>query len=129
MMTDDSWPTKPTPSQSESGQPTSMLDHELRFGGIVINLRRRTADENELSDHLTKCGEELSKDGAAAFALSIVGEPKVLDSKVKDESERIACEALANAFRHSSASKIETELIYDSSVLRIRVRDDGVGIG
>jgi signal transduction histidine kinase/ligand-binding sensor domain-containing protein len=94
----------------------------------VLNLRRRTTDENDLPNCLTKCGEELSKDHAAAFTLAIVGEPKVLESTAQDEAYRIAVEALTNAFRHASASKIETEITYDSSTLRIRVRDDGVGI-
>jgi ligand-binding sensor domain-containing protein/signal transduction histidine kinase len=94
----------------------------------VRNLRRRTANENELPDRLTKCGQQLSKDHAATFTLAIVGEPKVLESTVQDETYRIAGEALTNAFRHASASKIETEVTYDSSALRIRVRDDGVGI-
>jgi signal transduction histidine kinase/ligand-binding sensor domain-containing protein len=94
----------------------------------VRNLRRRTTDENELPDRLTKCGQELSKDHAATFTLAIVGEPKILESTVQDEAYRIAAEALTNAFRHASASKIETEVTFDSSSLRIRVRDDGVGI-
>jgi signal transduction histidine kinase/ligand-binding sensor domain-containing protein len=94
----------------------------------VRNLRRRTTDENDLADRLTKYGEELSKDHTATFTLAIVGEPKVLESTVQDEAYRIVGEALTNAFRHASASKIETEVTYDSSALRIRVRDDGVGI-
>ena len=94
----------------------------------VRSLRRRTADEDELPDRLTKCGQELSKDHAATFTLAIVGEPKVLESTVQDEAYRIAGEALTNAFHHASASKIETEVTYDASALRIRVRDDGVGI-
>jgi signal transduction histidine kinase len=94
----------------------------------VRNLRRRTTDENELPDRLTKCGQELAKDHTATFTLAIVGEPKVLESTVLDEAYRIVVEALTNAFRHASASKIETEVTYDSSALRIRVRDDGVGI-
>jgi len=94
----------------------------------VRNLRRRTTDENELPDRLTKCGQELSKDHAATFTLAIVGEPKILESTVQDEAYRIAAEALTNAFRHASASKIEAEVTFDSSSLRIRVRDNGVGI-
>jgi signal transduction histidine kinase/ligand-binding sensor domain-containing protein len=94
----------------------------------VRNLRRRTSDENELADRLTTCGQELAKDHTAAFNLAIVGEPKILESTVQDEVYRIVAEALTNAFRHASASKIETEVTYDSSALRIRVRDDGVGI-
>jgi signal transduction histidine kinase/ligand-binding sensor domain-containing protein len=113
-----------------------MLDDVLdRADGVlrearqrVRNLRRRATDENDLADRLTKHGEELSKDHAATFTLAIVGEPKVLESTVQDEAYRIAGEALTNAFRHASASKIEIEITYESAALRIRVRDDGVGI-
>ena len=113
-----------------------MLDDVLdRADGVlrearhrIRDLRRRTTDENDLADRLTKRGEELSKDHTATFTLAIVGEPKVLESTVQDEAYRIVGEALTNAFQHASASKIETELTYDSSALRIRVRDNGVGI-
>ena len=94
----------------------------------VRNLRQRTSHKNELPNRLTKCGEELSQDHPASFTLAIVGEPKVLESAIQDEAHKIAGEALTNAFRHASASKIEIEVTYDSSALRIRVRDDGVGI-
>ena len=94
----------------------------------VRKLRLRATDENDLADRLTKYGEELAKDHTATFTLAIVGEPKGLASTVQDEAYRIVAEALTNAFRHASASKIETEVTYDSSALRIRVRDDGVGI-
>jgi ligand-binding sensor domain-containing protein/signal transduction histidine kinase len=94
----------------------------------VRNLRRRTSHENELPDRLAKCGEVLSRDHAASFALAIVGTPKVLESMLQEEADRIAGEALSNAFRHASASRIEVEVTYDSSALSIRVRDDGVGM-
>lgn len=113
-----------------------MLDDVLdRADGVlrearqrVRNLRRRTTDENDLADRLTKHGEELSQDHTAAFTLAIVGEPKVLESTAQDEAYRIVGEALTNAFQHASASKIEIEITYESSALRIRVRDDGMGI-
>jgi ligand-binding sensor domain-containing protein/signal transduction histidine kinase len=94
----------------------------------VRDLRRRATHENELPDRLAKFGEELSRDHAASLALAIIGTPRVLDPAVQDQAYRIAVEALTNAFRHASASKIETEITYDSSTLRIRVRDNGVGI-
>jgi signal transduction histidine kinase/streptogramin lyase len=94
----------------------------------VRKLRLRATDESDLADRLTKYGEELAKDHTATFTLAIVGAPKGLESTVQDEAYRIVSEALTNAFRHASASKIETELTYDSSALRIRVRDDGAGI-
>src|SRR5262249_49725432 len=117
-------------------RPRKMMEEVLdRADGVlrearnrVRDLRRRTTDENEFPDRLTKCGHELSMDHAATFTLAIVGEPRVLESTVLDEAYRIVTEALTNAFRHASASKIEAEVTYDSSRLRIRVRDDGVGI-
>src|SRR5262249_58141416 len=94
----------------------------------VRNLRRRTSPANELPSRLAKYGEELSKDHAASFTLAIVGTPKVLVSTLQDDAYRIAGEALSKALRHASASRIEVEVNYDSSSLRIRVRDDGVGV-
>jgi signal transduction histidine kinase len=89
---------------------------------------RRSTDENDLNTRLTKLGDQLAKAHAATFTLAIVGEPKVIDAPVQDAVYTIVAEALANAFRHASASTIETDITYDSSALRIRVRDDGVGI-
>ena len=94
----------------------------------VRNLRRRATDENELAERLTKRGQELSQDHAASFTLAIVGAPRALEPTIHDEAFKIAGEALTNAFRHASASKIETEVTYNASALRIRVRDNGVGI-
>jgi signal transduction histidine kinase len=94
----------------------------------VRGLRRRTSHESELPSRLAKFGEELSQDHAANFTLAIVGTPKVLESTLQDEAYSIAGEALSNAFRHASASRIEVEVTYHSSALTIRVRDDGVGM-
>jgi signal transduction histidine kinase len=41
---------------------------------------------------------------------------------------RIAIEAVRNAFLHARASRIEAEIRYDPRHLRVRVRDDGIGI-
>src|SRR5262249_41209006 len=47
---------------------------------------------------------------------------------VLEELFKIGKEALSNAFRHSGAHSIEAELNYEPSELRIRIRDDGMGI-
>jgi signal transduction histidine kinase len=100
--------------------------HEARQR--VRHLRRRATDKNELAERLTKRGEELAQDHASSFTVEVVGTRKVLEPAVQEEAYTISSEALTNAFRHASASKIEVEIAYDSSALRIRVRDDGVGI-
>jgi signal transduction histidine kinase len=35
---------------------------------------------------------------------------------------------LANAFRHAAAKRINAEIEYDASHVRVRIRDDGKGI-
>jgi signal transduction histidine kinase len=47
---------------------------------------------------------------------------------VRDELYRIAREALRNAFSHAQARHIEAEITYGERLLRLRIRDDGVGI-
>ena len=36
---------------------------------------------------------------------------------------------LRNAYRHAHATRIETEIRYDDRALRVRIRDNGIGIG
>ena len=48
---------------------------------------------------------------------------------IRDEVFLIGREAIVNSFCHSQGSKIEVEVDFDHSALRLRVRDDGQGIG
>src|SRR5260370_42090962 len=56
------------------------------------------------------------------------GTPRPLHPVLRDEIYRIAREALRNAFRHSGASRIETDITYGERLLRLRIRDNGTGI-
>jgi signal transduction histidine kinase len=47
---------------------------------------------------------------------------------VRDEIYRIAREALRNANDHAHARTIEAEITYEEKLLRVRIRDDGIGI-
>jgi signal transduction histidine kinase len=66
--------------------------------------------------------------GSGTFKVAVNGNSRPLDPIVFEELSRIAKEALGNAFRHSMASSIEAELSYEPHELRMRIRDDGVGI-
>src|SRR5262245_15964445 len=113
-----------------------MIEDALERGDEVLRearhrvrgLRQRASSETELPERLTNCGQGLAKDHATGFTLAMVGTPKALEPTIQDEAYRIAAEALTNAFRHALASRIEVEIVYESSALRIRVRDDGVGV-
>ncbi|MFX5714160.1 ATP-binding protein, partial [Acinetobacter baumannii] len=58
----------------------------------------------------------------------VEGKSRPLVSTVRDEIQRIAREALRNAFSHSHGRTIEAEISYGETTFALRVRDDGVGI-
>jgi signal transduction histidine kinase/streptogramin lyase len=94
----------------------------------VQGLRAESKSLVGLSEALTKCAQELGDDGDTEFRLSVLGAPYALTSAFFEEIYRIVREALVNAFSHSKAPLIELELTYSSESLRIRIRDNGVGI-
>ncbi len=62
------------------------------------------------------------------FRVIVEGQKRQLHPLLRDDLYRIGREALLNAFRHSRAKRIEVELHYSASQLRVVVRDDGCGI-
>ena len=80
----------------------------------------------DLPHNLKYCGEELAQD-RATLSRSVVGTPSS-DPAVCSDAYRIGREALVNAFQHSEAEKIETEITYDHAGVRLTVRDDGCGL-
>jgi len=62
------------------------------------------------------------------FRVSVIGQKRPLHLTIQHEIYRIGREALINAFRHSRATRVEVELEYADSELRMRVRDNGCGL-
>ena len=98
----------------------------------IHDLRSSAPAARGLVEEITRIGEELvAKNGnkdAAQFRVVIEGTAQTLNPNVHVEIFRIAREALRNAFSHSQASRIETEVAYSSNLFRLRVRDDGKGM-
>ena len=65
---------------------------------------------------------------ATALSVEAEGTPRGLQPNQRDAICQMAGEALRNAFRHARARRIEVEIRYDTRRLRVRVRDDGIGI-
>jgi ligand-binding sensor domain-containing protein/signal transduction histidine kinase len=61
------------------------------------------------------------------YRVQIDGQPRGLNRLVASELGKIAREAIYNAFRHSTASAIEVELVYGKREMQLRVRDNGQG--
>jgi signal transduction histidine kinase len=95
----------------------------------IKDLRAAGGDASDLAQALAIEGEALALAHATEFRLTIEGAPRDLHPIVREEVFLIAREALGNSFRHSGARHIEAQASYDETALRIRVRDDGRGIG
>jgi signal transduction histidine kinase len=112
------------------------LDNVLDQADNVIEESRRgiwdihssIVTENDLVQAFTLAGEELNKTYPTNFSLTIEGGSRSLHPLVRDEVYRIGREALTNAFRHSTANKIEIGIEYAPKHLRIFILDNGCGI-
>jgi signal transduction histidine kinase len=51
-----------------------------------------------------------------------------LQPVIRDETYRIAREAVRNAFRHARARLIEVEAVFGERLFTVRVRDNGIGL-
>jgi signal transduction histidine kinase/streptogramin lyase len=102
----------------------------------VQELRRASGSSDDLVHSLTSLGQELGAEDIdrekqatpVAFRVLVEGEPQRVHAVLYDDLCRIASEALRNAFRHAHANRIEVDIRYDHRMLRLRIRDDGVGM-
>ncbi len=99
----------------------------------ILDLRSASAAGSDLAHLLAAAGQELSgvaasNGGSPAFRVTVEGPPRDLKTALQDEVYRIGREILRNAFHHARAKKIEVEIRYGAQELRVRFRDDGIGI-
>ncbi len=100
----------------------------------VQDMRSSVTTENDLAKAVEAMGQQLAAHlrnatgDAPAFSLEVEGAAQDLHPILRDEIYRIASEALRNAFHHAQARGIEVEIRYDPRQLRVRLRDDGIGI-
>jgi signal transduction histidine kinase/ligand-binding sensor domain-containing protein len=109
-------------------QTLNRADQAIAEGrNAVYDLRSSTMTTNDLAQAVRALGNELAQN-AAAFRLVVEGPPRDMQPILRDELYRITREALRNAFSHARAQNIEVEISYAERLLRLRIRDDGVGI-
>lgn len=118
-----------SPAKPLVGRVMELMGQVIEEGRGAVSGLRATGDSSaDLETSFSKVGQELGIDKLEAYLVIVEGTPRQLHPIIRDEVYRIGREALANAFRHSQASKIEVELEYATRHLRILVRDNGVGI-
>lgn len=96
--------------------------------GRISGLRGEDAGKANFPDAVLAAATRLRPHDAPPVQLSLVGTPRRLDPTMHEEAIAIVTEAIANAYRHAGAGRIEVELQYGARELRCTVRDDGAGI-
>jgi len=128
------FPRRPDDAMQTLDEAIGSAEAAIADGRDAIqDLRSGPAAPSDLAQLFASAGQELSGDdganvGSPAFCVTVEGLPRGLETVLQDELYRIGREVLRNAFRHARAKKIEVEIRYEAQELRIRFRDDGIGI-
>ena len=94
----------------------------------IQGLRSCGSQTSDLVVALSRIQEELEVPPDIDFRVIVIGRQRQLPREIQDEIYRIGREAVVNALWHSEAKRVELELEYSDTELRIRIRDNGCGI-
>ena len=94
----------------------------------VRGLRESVVYQRDLRAALTDFAEDQAVLYPTDFGVEVQGAERQLHPVVLEEVYGIAREALANAFRHAGAQRIDAEVAFGDASLRIRIGDNGRGI-
>jgi len=115
--------------KSELEQVLELMEQGIEEGRSAIQ-GLRSSDPRTLDLVLALSGvqQEFALQPDIDFRVSVTGRQQPLQPAIRQEIYRIGKEALVNAFCHSRAKRVEFELEYADSELRMRVCDNGCGI-
>jgi signal transduction histidine kinase/ligand-binding sensor domain-containing protein len=94
----------------------------------VVNLHSHFDKAGDLAASLAHAGDEIANGSEVKICVTAEGQVRTLDPVALDEIYCIGREAMINAFRHSKGRNVEVEVDYAAWELRLRIRDDGLGI-
>lgn len=124
LLTTD--PAAAAAALTELEEQTRELVADIRR--LVDDLRPPALDELGLLGALTAHAAQL--DHAAGVRVDVgAGSLGELPAAVEVAAYRIATEALTNTLRHAGAARCRIRLDRDADTLRVRVADDGAGLG
>lgn len=95
---------------------------------IVRQLRPDALDDLGLGSALTHLSETLAERSGIRVTREFEADLPELDPESELVIYRVAQESLTNALRHSGASVVAVSLSRSGGILRLRIRDNGVGL-
>jgi len=105
-----------------------MRETIARSRNMVWSLHSTAVVQYSLVEVLRHAEAEFRLGPLPEFALTSVGEARHVHPLVRDEVYRICREALANAFRHSNAKRVEVTVEFMPDGVGVEIRDDGDGM-
>ncbi|HEY0944699.1 MAG TPA: ATP-binding protein [Opitutaceae bacterium] len=120
-------PTLPGDVRSRLNVARNMVSftrHEVQ--NAVWDMESPLLDDGELGGALRKLTTLISP-GAVAMDIAVSGAPAALPPTIKHHLLRIAQEAITNAVRHASATRVSVRLDYRPDAVSLAIADDGAG--
>lgn len=95
---------------------------------VLRDLREKTRDASDIAKALSTTIEEARQAGGPEATLKVEGTPRPVNPLVADDLAQIGCQAIANALQHAGARRVDVQLHYKPTELRLQVKDDGCGM-
>jgi signal transduction histidine kinase len=109
-------------------ETTAILERLLgQVRQISLNLRPSMLDDLGLVPALRSLVDEQGRHASIQIHFSAKDIPENLDPEIQTTFFRIVQEAITNAVRHSSATRIDVDLGRENGNLRLQVHDNGTG--
>jgi signal transduction histidine kinase/ligand-binding sensor domain-containing protein len=119
--------------EQQSRTRAALLAMRRQIEGYIVEARRSIWDLrspsleiHDLVSAMRASAERLTK-GKVALSLAITGVPRRCPANIETQALRIAEEAIANAVRHGSITRVDITLAFDDESLRLQISDDGRG--
>jgi signal transduction histidine kinase len=111
------------------GRVRGLIELAIEEGRTTLQgLRSPQRDFGDLEQAFAEVQHQLALRSSPRFRIFVQGQQRQLRKWVRDEAYWIGREAIVNAYRHSGAQSIETEIEYTPKRIRLVIRDDGCGI-
>jgi ligand-binding sensor domain-containing protein/two-component sensor histidine kinase len=93
----------------------------------VWDLRSESLEKNDLPTAISNSAKQITANSPVKVQLQVSGAFRELDPLVERNLLRIGEEAVTNAVKHAQARQIDIGLQFADDLVRLTVRDDGVG--
>jgi signal transduction histidine kinase len=108
-------------------QALEQAENVLTEGRNRVSDLRASEENSDLAGDIAQATKDLGVEAEIPITVTVEGLVRPLEPIVREELLRISEEAVRNAIRHASPSKIEVGLVY-ARQLRLGIRDDGSGL-